>query len=291
MRAILVAMVAALTLATCSPDSGPSPRPGDEHAPAEDQAALEPDPTPASVISPSRVEIWLPKPGTSWQWQLEGLPVDLSVDVEMYDIDLFENDPSVVEALHSRGRRVVCYMSAGSWEDWRPDAGSFPDEVIGVALSAWEGEKWLDIRRLDVLGPIMEARMDLCQAKGFDAIEPDNVDGYLNNTGFPLSYEDQLNYNIWLADTAHARGLSIGLKNDNAQIPDLLKHLDWALNEECFEFAECEPLSLFIDAGKAVFNVEYGIDTDQFCIRVNALNFSSLKKNLNVDALRRSCLD
>ncbi len=203
----------------------------------------------------------------------------------MYDIDLFENGPEVVETLHDLGRRVVCYTSAGRWEDWRPDANLFPDEVIGAALADWEGEKWLDIRRLDVLGPIMEARMDLCKAKGFDAIEPDNVDGYVNDTGFPLTYEDQIGYNVWLDE----RGLSIGLKNDMDQIPDLLTHFDWALNEQCFEFGDCETLSPFVEVGKAVFNVEYALDASEFCARANALSFNSLKKNLNLDAWREPC--
>ena len=54
----------------------------------------------------------------------------------------------------------------------------------------------MDVRRIDVLGPIMESRLDMCEEKGFDGVEPDNVDGYLNDTGFPLTKEDQLSYNI-----------------------------------------------------------------------------------------------
>ena len=40
----------------------------------------------------------------SWQWQLAEEPVDLALDVDMYDIDLFENDASVVSELHARQR-------------------------------------------------------------------------------------------------------------------------------------------------------------------------------------------
>ncbi len=227
---------------------------------------------------------------TSWQWQLEAPPVDLSSEVDMYDIDLFDNNASVVAALHAQGRKAVCYVNAGGWEDWRPDASRFPDRVIGSNLDDWEGERWLDIRLLDVLGPIMEDRIDLCKAKGFDGIEPDNVDGYLNDTGFPLTYEDQLVYNIWWANAAHERGLSIGLKNDMDQAVDLLPFFDWALNEECFEYDECETLLPFIEAGKAVFNVEYGLDTGEFCTRANSLNFNSMKKNLDLDAWREPCV-
>ena len=140
-----------------------------------------------------------------------------------------------------------------------------------------------------MLGPILEARFDDCRDKGFDGIEPDNVDGFLNETGFPLTYDDQLVFNIWLADQAHQRGLSIGLKNDMDQIPDLLPHFDWALNEECFQFDECETLLPFIDAGKPVFNVEYALEKSEFCDRARELRFMSLKKNLDVDAPREAC--
>ena len=278
----LAAMVPALALVACGGDEAPPPAPPATPAPAT--ATPQPSPTPAGD------GIWRPSVGTSWQWQLSGLPVDLSVDVDMYDIDLFDNGADVVDALHARGRRVVCYLSAGSWEDWRPDAPEFPDAVLGTPLAGWEGERWLDIRRLDLLGPIMESRMDLCEAKGFDAVEPDNIDGYLNDTGFPLTYDDQVEYNLWLAKTAHERGLSIGLKNDSAQIADLLPHFDWALNEQCFEFDECEGLTPFIAAGKAVFNVEYALDTARFCIKANALGFSAMAKNLDLDAWRQPCV-
>ena len=234
-------------------------------------------------------EVWMPSPSTSWQWQLNGLPLDQTIQAEMYDIDLFDNDAATVSALHAEGRKVVCYVNAGGWEDWRPDAPSFPDGIIGANLDDWTGERWLDIRRIDLLAPIMEARMDSCQTKGFDGIEPDNIDGFLNDTGFPLSYDDQLEYNIWLAETAHARGLSIGLKNDMDQIPDLLTDFDWALNEECFQFEECETLLPFIEAGKAVFNVEYELETGEFCAEAKRLGFNSMKKNLDLDAWRETC--
>jgi hypothetical protein len=233
--------------------------------------------------------IWRPSLNTSWQLQFSDLPIDLSVDATMFDIDLFDNDASVVAALHARGRKVVCYMSAGSWEDWRPDAGEFPAAVKGKPLVGWPGEQWLDIRRIDLLGPIMQARLDRCRANGFDAVDPDNLDGYANDTGFPLSGADQLAYNTWLADEAHARGLSVGLKNDLEQIPALLPWFDWALNEQCFVFDECDLLEPFVAAGKPVFNVEYDLEPSEFCSRANALNFNSLKKRLSLDAYRVAC--
>jgi hypothetical protein len=207
----------------------------------------------------------------------------------MYDIDLFDNDAGVVTSLHAQGRRVVCYMSAGSWESFRPDAGQFPASVKGNVLAGFPDERWLDVRRIELLGPIMEARLDLCRAKGFDAVEADNVDGYANSSGFPLTYQDQLAYNIFLANAAHARGLSIGLKNDLGQIGALLPYFDWALNEQCFQYNECDLLLPFINAGKAVFTVEYTLAPNQFCPQANAMNFNSLKKRESLDAYRVAC--
>jgi hypothetical protein len=135
----------------------------------------------------------------------------------------------------------------------------------------------------------MKARMDLCKAKGFDALEPDNIDGYTNSTGFPLTYQDQITYNTFIANEAHARGLSVALKNDLDQIGDLLAIFDFALDEQCFQYNECSLLLPFISANKAVFEVEYKLNTNKFCPSANAMNFNSMKKHLSLDAYRVPC--
>jgi hypothetical protein len=180
-------------------------------------------------------------------------------------------------------------VSAGSWERWRPDADRFPDSVLGRELEGWPGERWLDVRRIRILGPIMKARMDRCVRKGFDGIELDNVDAYANRSGFPLTAKDQLRYNAWLANQAHRRGLSVALKNDLEQVEKLLPYFDYAVNEECFTYDECELLTPFVDDGKAVFGVEYALDTDEFCPRANELDFNFLKKRRSLDAWRIAC--
>ena len=207
----------------------------------------------------------------------------------MYDIDLFDTGQSIIDKLHNDGRIVICYFSAGSYEDWRPDKSKFPASVLGSPLDGWAGERWLDIRRLDLLGPIMKARLDLAVSKKCDGVEPDNVDGYSNQNGVGLTANDQLVYNKWLAAEAHARGLSIGLKNDLNQIPQLVSHFDWAINEQCWQYNECALLTPFVNAGKAVFGVEYSGTPSKFCPKLNALKFSWLKKNLQLDAYRIDC--
>jgi len=196
------------------------------------------EPTPSSTSPPASVtafNIGLPTPGVTWQRQLEDLSADLTLDVDVYDLGLFETDAAEIAQLRADGKHAICYLSAGSWEEWRDDTGDVPPAVIGNAYDGWEGERWLDIRQIDALAPVMLARLDLCAAKGFSAIEPDNIDGYTNDTGFPLMYDDQLVFNHWLAVVAHEHGLSIGLKNDDEQVADLVDHFDWALTEGCFD--------------------------------------------------------
>ena len=236
--------------------------------------------------------IWQPAPATSWQWQLTG-EIDTSIDVAMYDIDLFNTSQATIDQLHADGRKVVCYLSAGSYENFRSDAGDFPASLLGNTLDGFADEQWLDIRQIDLLAPIMRARLDLAVTKGCDGVEPDNMDGYLtdNNAGFPLSSDDQTRYNLWIANEAHARGLSVGLKNDLEQIPLLEPFFDWALNEQCYEFDECNTLAPFTTANKAVFGVEYQGDPVEFCPVLQDLNYSWMLKGIDLDATRTDCRD
>lgn len=233
--------------------------------------------------------VWRPRPGTSWQWQLTGT-IDASINAQMYDVDLFTTPQSVIDALHGRGRVVICYFSAGSYEPGRPDSAQFPAAVKGKVMDGWPDERWLDIRAASVRA-LMTARLDRARAKKCDGVEPDNVDGFDNSTGFPLTAAQQLDYNRFLAREAHARGLSIGLKNDLAQVPSLVGDFDWALNEECFQYSECGTLAPFLNAGKAVFQVEYGgaALAARVCTDANRRNFDTLIKDLDLSAFRISC--
>lgn len=233
-------------------------------------------------------------PGQTWHIDLEQ-PVDTSVRADWYDIDLFDNSAATVSALHARGGRVICYFSAGSSEDWRADFASLPRAALGMPLDGWPGERWLDVRA-PAVRQVLAARLDLAAARGCDGVEPDNVDGYANTTGFPLTAADQLDFNAWLAAEAHARGLSVGLKNDLDQIPELVDQFDWALDEECLAYDECDLLAPFIDAGKAVFHVEYVDDpadgpalADTVCPGTEALGFSSLIKEWDLGPWRIAC--
>lgn len=222
-------------------------------------ASLAPVAPADRAAAPQAKTWWYPTVGESFQIQYDR-KLDLSVAADVYDLDMFDTKASVVSKLHGMGRKVVCYISAGTWENWRPDADKFPKSVIGHKDGHWRGERWLDIRQTKILEPLMGARYDLCKKKGFDAIDPDNLDGYQNKTGFPLTANEQLTYDTWVATAAHARGLGVDQKGDNNQIKDLVKYFDFAVDEQCFVQGWCHQLTAYTANNREAVDVEY---TDQ----------------------------
>ncbi|HHH30915.1 MAG TPA: endo alpha-1,4 polygalactosaminidase [Polyangiaceae bacterium] len=198
---------------------------------------------------------FVPTADMTWQWQLTG-SVNTSYDVDVYDIDLFENDAATVMALHDDGRRVVCYFSAGTYEPWREDAGQFDAADIGNALPDWPDERWLD-HRSPAVRAVLAARLDIARDKGCDAVEPDNVTAYTSDSGFPITAEDQLDFNRWLATEGHARGMGVALKNDDEQVAELAVDFDFSVAEECHFYGECGDYAPFLGQNKPVFNAEY----------------------------------
>jgi hypothetical protein len=253
---------------------------------------------------------WHPALNSRWQYQLQGVAgypstgginVGISatpytggaaVSPSVFDIDLYVDESvsgnnttfntGAVNALHAAGKKAICYISAGTWENWRVDAGQFPASVQG-AKNGWVGERWLDIRQTSVLLPIMEARVSKCRQAGFDGVEFDNVDGYSNRTGFPLTAADQLAYDASLANLAHTYGLTAALKNDVEQVVDLAPYFDYAINEQCQQYNECGGYTTsFINAGKAVFQVEYKGKQSTYCPAANTANRNAITKTYDL---------
>ncbi|MFQ5490583.1 MAG: endo alpha-1,4 polygalactosaminidase [Phycisphaerae bacterium] len=256
--------------------------------------ALGPDVPPTTDGSWYR-----PSTDTTWQWQLQPNDqgrINTTYDVDLYDIDLFDVDQTVIADLQADGRRVICYFSAGTFEDFRDDAGAFDQADLGNTLDDFADERWLDIRSAGVQA-IMLDRLDLAVAKGCDGVEPDNVTGFENDSGFDLTATDQLAFNRFIANAAHQRGLSVGLKNDLEQIAQLLDYFDFAVNEQCHEFDECEVYDALIGAAKPVFNAEYAdrfVDEpavrDAMCADARGQGLRTLVLPIDLDdAFRFSC--
>lgn len=268
---------------TTKPTSAPTTKP--TTAPTTKPSTTTGAPSAGGRVCPAGSH-YQPGPGTSWQWQLSG-NIDTSFNVQVYDIDMFGASASLITQLHNAGRAVICYIDT-AYEPGRPDSNQFTSAVLGTGIDGWPGQKWVDIRS-PIVRNIMTSRIAQAAAKGCDAVEMDDVDAYTNSPGFPLTAADQIDFNSFLATTAHAYDLGIGLKNDLDQIPQLASKFDFAVNEQCYQYGECASLSTFINQGKAVFGVEYEIATSQFCNSANSAKYSWLKKGLDLDAPQTQC--
>ncbi|MEV0390608.1 endo alpha-1,4 polygalactosaminidase [Nonomuraea sp. NPDC050643] len=282
---------------------------------APSQAAETSQPSGAAAA------IWRPPVDSRWQYQLEGNAAfkatgGINVDIcsvpqsggacvrpTVFDIDLYaaaevsgDNktlNTAAVKAIHAKGAKAICYVDAGSIEDFRPDYQTFLDwhnangkSLLGKPFSdEFPNERWANINndkgQRDFLLKMMEARVDKCVQAGFDGVEFDVVNAHEEGksvTGWNVTPATQLVYNKALADMAHRKGLSVALKNDLSQVDQLVSSFDYAVNEQCFEFDECEELSAFVKAGKPVFSVEYNTAPKSFCGKAATLKFNALKK-------------
>ncbi|CAG8910118.1 unnamed protein product [Penicillium egyptiacum] len=254
--------------------------------------------TSSNTTTPTNTTVkWQPAVGAKWQIILksENEPISTSVDAPIYDIDLFDNNKTFISDLQKMGRKVICYFSAGSFEDWRDDADDFNDADKGEDLEGWPGERWLNVKSANVR-KIMQTRLDIAVDKGCDGVDPDNIDGYDNPNGFDLTKAEAIDYVNWLASQSHSRGLSIGLKNGGDIIDSVIDKMQWCVNEQCAEFHECDTYASFIEADKPVFHIEYpkggstnnakSVSASQAksaCAANSSGNFSTVIKNMDLD--------
>lgn len=234
-------------------------------------------------------------PGTSFDWRLTDVTTQDSFDSEVIDLDAFSTSRETVAHFQAQGKTVIAYVSIGSVENFRSDASEFPSEVIGNVYEGFEDENWLDIRNITALSPILKARFDMIRDKGFNGIEPDNMNGYQNNTGFDLTEADAITFSRWLINEAHSRGLSIGQKNAEELISELADEFDWMLTEDAFADDWYQQVTPYINLGKAVFVTEY---TDRMteaefnanvCPTSQNLQFTAILKERDLTAFTRSC--
>lgn len=242
---------------------------------------------------------YIPAPETTFDWDLRGdIPSNTSYAAKVIDIDAFENDAAFVANLHAQNKKVFAYVSVGSIEDWRPDVADFPNSIIGNNYPGWEGEKFIDISNIEALAPIMRARLDMIKEKGFDGVEPDNID--LNSwttaeLGFEITETDIINYSNWLANEAHSRGLSIGQKNASDLAPQLVNTFDWILLEDAFYDDFATEAQIYITKNKAVFATEYTdnynaiLFDEQVCPQANTMSYTAILKHRELDGYIKTC--
>jgi hypothetical protein len=191
-----------------------------------------------------------------------------------------------VAAIHAAGAKAVCYVDVGSLESGRSDYSQFPSSVVGPVVQGWPGENWLVVTAANqsTILPLMRARFtNWCKAKGFDGIEPDNLDAWSN--GVSVSEADNVSYDLAIAGLAHGLSLSVGVKNllpsvSSSEASTILSTFDWVLAEQCYEYGECSAYAPFASAGKAVWDVEY--NTSPNCTAAAQAHINAQLRDLNL---------
>jgi hypothetical protein len=247
-----------------------------------------------------------PKP-LPWQWEIDH-PLNLTSTRDMgtgvtayggrpaarpviYDIDGFENPAATVAGLHERGDKVICYIEVGAAESYRPDYRQFPASVLGRAVPSYPQERYLDIRSA-VVREIIEKRIVMCAAKGFDAVETDIDESYGADTGFLLTRAIEESYMRALAACLHAHGLAWVIKNPDdtgdSYAADMAPLADAVLTESCNQYATCGYLHSYTHR-KLVLNAEYDLALSRFCPADAARGWSGARFPLALDGPRRPC--
>ncbi|KAK3202029.1 hypothetical protein GRF29_164g1474577 [Pseudopithomyces chartarum] len=209
-----------------------------------------------------RPTLWRPSVNSTWQIVLQseillsGSPPSITPNVDIYDVDLFETPKSTITTLHSLGKKVICYFSAGSYEKGRPDAGGYEESDLGDVMEGWPDERWVRLGSESVRR-VVKGRVELAAGKGCDAVDGDNVDGFQNKNGLSLTASDSISFMSFLSNITAPLNLSLGLKNAGDIIPSVLPLVHFSVNEQCVDESECETFAPFIEDGKPVFHIEY----------------------------------
>ncbi len=196
-------------------------------------AACTAAPTPAAEDA-----IPLPPPHAAWDYQIGGpyTPPD--------GVEVVARDHGAEPAA---GLYTICYVNAfqaqpGAEDEWgdlllRDGDGSVVyDEDWGEALlDTSSGDK------RDRIAEKVNAWVDECADKGFQAVEPDNYDSFTRVPDGLLTAEDNQALIRLLSTHAHARGLAIAQKNTAELAGSRVDNgLDFAVVEECgYHDSEC----------------------------------------------------
>ncbi len=238
-----------------------------------------------------------PNIGANWDWQLSVEQIRPPKTIKAFGTDPENVTREEIIALNKSGIYTICYVSVGTLEDWRSDVSVFydknifPSKLVGKSYDGWEGEYFLDITQ-ENLRPIMQKRFKDCAAKGFLAIEPDNMDVYINDSGFDISKEQTLRYIRSLAKDAHNMGLEIGQKNVAELTDKLVDIMDFVITESCYQDGWCNDILPYIKAGKPVFDAEYNdrkINFKAACAYAKKHKISMILKDRDLSYAYEAC--
>ncbi len=170
----------------------------------------------------------------------------------------------------------ICYVNAFQTQDDeddvdRPDERSaWPADLVLLELGDdpnWGGEYLIDIstpEKRAVAAAWMEPMIATCAAKGFEAIEPDNLDSWTRfddtpmEDRVPFGQAEAIAYAELIAGIGHRYGLAVAQKN-TVELPAEVARdrigFDFAVAEECGRWDECQG---YVDVyGDNVIVIEY----------------------------------
>ena len=161
--------------------------------------------------------------------------------------------PGRLTDLDAHGRQTVCHLDVGVSDTRLPDASRLPTPCS--ARTAGDGRRWLDIRDVGQRSPVLTDRIALCRGKGFDAIDADTA----TVTRTPAA-------SLSRRRPGHVRpagrgiGASVGLAVTVRTLPGA-RRPDRAVRRlhrrrRVLPPPDCGNYFVYIDAGKAVFDVE-----------------------------------
>jgi hypothetical protein len=189
--------------------------------------------------------VTLPPVGAGFDYQIGGAyPLPAGVSVVSRD---WRAQPA--------GDYAVCYVNAfqSQPDDHWPRSlvlRSFPDPD-------WPGEYAIDIstgaRRARAVRHV-ERRLRRCAAKGFQAVEYDNLDSWTRYPQAPFHRSDSIAYAKRLIRTAHRHGLAAAQKN-TVELNGARLGFDFAIAEECGRWRECAGYKRMY--GQHVLAIEY----------------------------------
>jgi hypothetical protein len=170
----------------------------------------------------------------------------------------------------------ICYVNAfqtQSDEDWvdRPDEKSnWPRDLVLEELGDdpnWGGEYLVDLGSADKRARAAEwvqPMIQTCAAKGFEAVEYDNLDSWTRFDGTPVEgrvpfgKRKAIAYAELLTDRAHALGLAVAQKNTLGLSRRQARRrigFDFAIAESCGRHSECRDYRALY--GDRVIAIEY----------------------------------
>jgi hypothetical protein len=185
------------------------------------------------------------------------------------------------------GKYNVCYINGFQaqeserqwWNRNHPDL-LLRDASGRVVVDVNWNEALLDIRtaaKRSALVGIEGQWIDACAAKGFKAIDPDNLDSYTRSRGL-LTAAQAVAFAKLLINRAHQKSLAISQKN-SAELVGRAP-FDFAVTEQCQQYNECGVFKAYY--GGKILDIEYTDSAYNAACASSARTWPVIRRDLNL---------